>query len=174
MSKANGYPALQEAYKAEINRQAESISAIMGLAPVFVSYIGSDCRYKVVSRHYLEYFGRTLEQIVGKEMREVIGEEAWQQVAPAIHRALQGEVAKFQAQFHVPGRGARWSEGVYTPDIDTTGQVQGVVICVSDITELRRHERSLGDDASFYRSIFDFREPLISKPILKPKCFFAS
>jgi PAS domain S-box-containing protein len=127
----------------------------MRLAPAFISYVGPDHRYKVVSEHYLEYFGRPLDQIIGKEMREVIGEEAWQQVAPSMQRAFQGQASDFQAHFHVPGRGARWSKGTYTPDIDSNGQVRGVVACVTDITEQKRYERSLRDIDSFYRSIFE-------------------
>ncbi len=133
----------------------EQLQAIIDLTPTFISYVGTDGRYRLVSKHYLNYFGRSLEQILGKEMREVIGEVAWQQVAPAMEQALSGQVAHFEAQFPVPGLGMRWSAGTYTPDIDADGTVQGVVIFVKDITDQKLYERALKEKDAFYHSIFE-------------------
>jgi PAS domain S-box-containing protein len=167
MKKAHSHPAPPAAHAAELHGQSDLLTAVLGLAPAFISYVGLDCRYKLVSRHYLAYFGRPLDQIIGKEMREVIGEEAWTQVAPSIQRALQGETSHFQAQFQVPGRGARWSQGTYTPDFDSAGAVRGVVVCVNDITEQKRYEQSLKDKDAFYRSIFE--SPGIANIEAEPK-----
>jgi PAS domain S-box-containing protein len=144
-----------EHYIAQLSEQSDLLSTVMGLAPAFISYVGLDSRYKLVCRHYLDYFGRPLNQIIGREMREIIGEDAWQQVSPAMQRALQGHTTEFQAHFHVPGRGERWSKGIYTPDIDKAGNVRGVVVWVNDITDQKRYERSLSDSDAFYRSIFE-------------------
>jgi PAS domain S-box-containing protein len=133
----------------------KQLQAIIDLTPTFISYVGTDFRYRLVSRHYLNYFGRSLEQILGKEMREVIGEIAWKQVAPAMQQALGGRVAHFEAEFPVPGLGMRWSQGTYTPDIDADGIVQGVVIFVKDITDQKLYERALKEQDAFYRSIFE-------------------
>jgi PAS domain S-box-containing protein len=109
----------------------------------------------MVGKRYESYFGLSSDKIIGKEMREIIGEIAWGQVGSEIQRALAGETVGFQAQFPVQGIGMRWSQGTYTPDIDANGEVQGVVVCVTDVTERKLAEQSLKDKDAFYRSIFE-------------------
>ncbi len=142
-------PSLQQVSLEARTGRSRELHAIMDLTPAFISYVDTDYRYRMVSKYYESYFGRPLEQILGKEMRQIIGEVAWQQVAPAMEQALGGRVAHFEAQFPVPGRGMRWSQGTYTPHIGTDGTVQGVVIFVKDITEQKHSERALKEKDAF-------------------------
>lgn len=145
----------QDVSSKAIQQHDVPVQAIMKCAPVFLSYVGRDGRYRIVSKHYESYFNRPVAQIIGREMREIIGEVAWKQVAPAMERAFAGTTESFQAQFPVPGLGLRWSQGTYTPDIDANGDVRGVVICVTDVTDRKLAEQSLKDKDAFYRSIFE-------------------
>ena len=63
------------------------VRAIFETIPTFVSYLDPSCRYRAVSKHYESLFLRPRSEIIGREMREIVGEATWRQVAPAMARA---------------------------------------------------------------------------------------
>lgn len=80
--------------------------------------------------------------MVGRTIREVIGEEAYAVVGPQIRQALQGRRVDFEVE--IPYRaGARWMACTYVPEVDQSGQVRSFVAVIQDTTDRKMSELAL-------------------------------
>ena len=91
------------------------------------------CRF--ANKRYAEFFGLSVEQILGRHLREVVGEDVFWEIEGHLARALQGHAVTYQ-RIHQPARGeARHTEVKLLPHFGEQGKVLGVFSVMSDITE---------------------------------------
>jgi PAS domain S-box-containing protein len=98
-------------------------------------------RYVWVSRGYAAWIGRTAEEIAGRAIQEVIGEEGYEDIRPLIERVLSGESVEYTTQVQFIGPGKRWIRAVYVPTYSNAQEVDGWIGVVMDITEEKRTEK---------------------------------
>jgi len=126
--------------KAEESEQR--LRSITDSIPALIGYIDRERRYRFNNRYYETWLGRPLAQITGRLLTDVIGAEAYRNVAPNLDRAFRGERVDFDVE--VPGAGGtRFVHGSYIPDIDASGEVIGVYTSSTDVTPLKEVERQL-------------------------------
>jgi PAS domain S-box-containing protein len=118
---------------------------IMDTAPALISYIDADFRYCRVNRSYETWFNARAEDLQGRQVREVLGEEAWKAVQPFMERALAGETVTYERELPYRAGGPRWVQVTYTPDLDAAGRARGMVVHVVDIADRRRAEAEILD-----------------------------
>jgi PAS domain S-box-containing protein len=128
---------------------------ITDAVPALISYVGSDERYRFVNKRYLEWFGVPQEEIVGKKMRSIVGNRAYQTFKPYIDEALSGVSSSFDSWAHYKGAGRRYVHVSYVPDIDQNGKTLGFHVLVTDLTELRRSEDLLRSSEERMRILSD-------------------
>jgi PAS domain S-box-containing protein len=126
-----------------LRRSEQQLVTVSNAVPALISYIDAEGRYRFCNRTYTEWFGVAAEDIVGRSMAEVLGDQAWQAIEPHMQAALGGETADFEVEARYMHGGTRWIHAIYTPDRDTHGRVVGVVVMVSDITARKRAEEAL-------------------------------
>ncbi|HEU4537015.1 MAG TPA: PAS domain-containing protein [Polyangiaceae bacterium] len=109
--------------------------------PLLVSYVTADERYGLINQAYRDWFGRPPEELVGRTLREVIGEAAYAVLSPYVRRGLAGERISFE-QHGVPYRlgGERDVRYTFVPQRDREGAVEGYVALLEDVTARRRLE----------------------------------
>jgi PAS domain S-box-containing protein len=124
-------------------------------SPVLIAYIGADLRYKFVNKPYAERFGLQPEEVVGKTMRELIGEEAFASVESYVNVALGGEHVEFEVE--VPFLEIRSSSiwASYDPEFDEEGRVIGFVLTGIDITERKQAEEWISVEKQFSDMVVD-------------------
>ncbi|WP_235209269.1 transporter substrate-binding domain-containing protein [Methylobacter sp. BBA5.1] len=132
-----------DAARREAEKAHDLLRVTMDNAPALMSYIDRECRFRRANRNYELWFGYTPEQVCGRHMREIVGEEAWQAISPYIQRVLAGERVAFERLVTLPNIGPRWVHATYSPDFDAEGRVQGFVVHVLDISERKRAEEAL-------------------------------
>ncbi len=119
----------------------EQLRLITDALPVLVSYIDTQDRYRFNNREYEEGTGRSRAGLIGKTVREVMGDEAHDLLAPHICRVIKGERLSFESTLTHNRLGKRTIEVDYIPDLSETGEVRGFVVLASDITESKKaHE----------------------------------
>jgi PAS domain S-box-containing protein len=70
-----------------VRRSREQLQIVSDNTPALISYVDRECRYRWCNRAYTSWFGLPAEQVVGRPMREVLGEEAWQTIGPRVAAA---------------------------------------------------------------------------------------
>lgn len=151
----------------DLSVKAERVHRIIDTAPVYISYVDREFRFQIVSQHYVDIFRRPREQLIGRAVRDVLGDAVWSKVAPHYERAMEGETMSFEFDGPFEGLGVRSMSVRYTPDIDSQGRVRGVMTVVRDITEQKIAEKLLKDsdrrkDEFLATLAHELRNPLAS------------
>ncbi|MBA3512512.1 PAS domain S-box protein, partial [Sphingomonas sp.] len=130
--------------------------ALADVLPVMTAYIDREQRYRFLNKPLADWFERPRSEILGRTLREVLGEDAYALREPLIAAALAGERQYFASDFNHPTRGPLAVQTNYVPWFEggiAGGEVKGVVIVVADITEQRVSERALRESEARFRRI---------------------
>jgi two-component system CheB/CheR fusion protein len=100
---------------------------------VATTRVRRDRRFLWVSPAYARWAGRPAAQLVGRDMREVLGERVMRSLEPFVARVLAGEQVQFERVVDLPGLRRRWINWVYTPTVDRSGAVDGWVSTGFDV-----------------------------------------
>lgn len=88
-------------------------------------------------------FGLTPEEIIGKPIVDIIGNEAFETIRPHIEKVLRGERVVYEVEIPYKGAGTRSMLVEYNPERDRHGEVAGWLATILDITERKRAEEAL-------------------------------
>jgi PAS domain S-box-containing protein len=110
--------------------------------PGLVGYWDSELRCRFANIAYLDWFGRSREQMEGMGMQELLGEAVFQQNTPYINAALKGESQTFERILTKVDGSKKCTLAHYIPDVDH-GMVRGFIVLVTDITELKQAQIAL-------------------------------
>ena len=92
-----------------------------------------DARLVFCNDHYLSWAARPAEQLLGRSLQELFGDNAWAAAAPAFALAFDGQTVSYQRQLmHGPTPG-RWIRIQVFPDVDASGSVEAVFTIATDI-----------------------------------------
>ena len=125
-------------------RQSQTeLQLIINAMPILISYVDREERFRLNNSAYLDWYGLTPQELYGKTVREVLGEEAYAARAEQIADALAGKPCSFTVQAnHRDGR-PRHSLINYLPRRGSDGSVNGFYIFVIDETERKKTEEAL-------------------------------
>jgi PAS domain S-box-containing protein len=129
------------------------ILAVADMLPVMVAFVDRDLRYRFMNKPMADWFERPRQEILGKTVREMLGEEAFAHREPLLAAAMAGERKFFAVDFNHPTRGSLAVQTNYMPWADSSGEVLGLIILVQDVTEQRAAERALRESEERFRRI---------------------
>ncbi len=117
-----------------VEANAQRLKLLTDALPVLIGYLDRDRRYQFTNKAYEAWFNQPAEALLGRPVREVAGEVAYQNISPYIDRALAGERVGFAA--HMPFRAdfVKHIQTDYIPDVQH-GEVLGFYTLVTDVTE---------------------------------------
>ena len=138
-------------YSIERQRLEAERRKLTDAVPALISHIDANYRYIFGNRTYEQWFGLNQEHIVGKHVREVLGETVWQKLRPYMELALSGEQVFHEDEFFYQHGGSRWVNVSYTPDRDERGQVRGFIVLAQDISLSKRAEKERELSVEFLR-----------------------
>jgi PAS domain S-box-containing protein len=87
--------------ESEIERQ---LRLVTDNVRVGIAHCDTEGRYKFVNRHWAERRCLTLEQVVGKSIPEVLGEENWATFEYHFRECLAGKAIEFELEVDFPYR----------------------------------------------------------------------
>ena len=125
-------------------RQSQTeLQLIINAMPILISYVDHEERFRLNNAAYLDWYGLTPQELYGRTIREVIGEEAYFLRAPYIAEALAGRPCSFS--LYTPHRDGSIRHALmnYLPRHGADGAVNGFYIFVIDETERKKTEEAL-------------------------------
>src|SRR5438552_10174697 len=132
-------------------KEAE-LEEIINRTPFMLTRCSRDLRYRFVSRAYAQMLGRTPEEIAGKPIVEIMGEEGLKTISPYLEKVLKGHTVEYEAEVSFRGVGAPWLYSVYTPDRDAKGNVVGWFASITNITRRKSAELALQESKELLKA----------------------
>jgi len=125
-------------------RQSQTeLQLIINAMPILISYVDSEERFRLNNAAYLDWYGRTPQELYGRTIREVIGDEAYALRAKHIAKALNGKTCRFSIKTRHRDGSSRHALMNYLPRHGPDGAVNGFYIFVIDETERKKTEDAL-------------------------------
>ncbi|MBC7414416.1 MAG: response regulator [Herminiimonas sp.] len=110
------------------------MGSLLDHVPGMVAYWTADLRCAFANEHYLEWFGRSKEQMRSITMQELMGPALFAKNEPMIRAALRGERQQFERTLTKQSGDLSYTVAQYIPTLNN-GVVRGFLALVSDATE---------------------------------------
>lgn len=102
--------------------------------PTMIAHCDPQRRYKFVNLPYAQLFGRLPADLLGKHMRELVGEAVYAEADPSIVSVLTGQRVEHDVELRESTGSRQTLRAIYEPELDADGQVVGFVVALVDIS----------------------------------------
>jgi len=113
---------------------AQRLRLLTDALPVLIGYLDQERRYQFANHAYRHWFNIDPAALLGRKVRDVVGEQAYAATAGYMDRALAGERLSFEARMPYREDFVKHIKTDYIPDFQN-GEVRGFYTLVTDITE---------------------------------------
>ncbi len=122
-----------EARKA-VEASAKQLRLVTDSLPVLIGYLDKERRYQFTNKAYEKWFPIKAEDLIGRYVRDVVGEQAYNNTSGYMDRAMAGEQLDFEAEMPYREGFTKHISTSYVPDVQD-GEVKGFYTLVTDVTE---------------------------------------
>jgi len=122
---------------------AEELRLFADNVPAMTVSYDENLRCRFANKAYAEFFGFTVENILGKHLREVAVEEVYRGIEDHFAQVLRGHPVTYQRTLKLPNGASRYFEVRLLPHIGEHGQVLGCFGVITDITEHKLAEERI-------------------------------
>jgi diguanylate cyclase (GGDEF)-like protein/PAS domain S-box-containing protein len=131
------------AAESALDRSRQRLQSLIDGIPAMVAHVDTQQRYTFANSTIGRLLQRDPQDIVGKTMREVRGDAAYESIAAHVQAALRGQSQTFESSAEL-GDGRRIAyQASYVPEFGADGRVTGFYSLTTDITALKHAEREL-------------------------------
>ncbi len=131
------------------------LQTVLDNLPAMVGYWDRDLRNVIANRAYVDWFGKTPDELKGTHIRDLLGPELFAVNEPFMARALAGEAQHFDREIPTPAGSVRYSQASYLPDVAGDGRVSGFFVLVTDVTARVHAERLLAQEQEHTQQLAD-------------------
>jgi PAS domain S-box-containing protein len=107
-----------------------------------LGFWSTELRCQFANSAYLEWFGRTEEQMIGLHIKDVLGETLFKKNEPYMLEALKGEKQDFEREITRPDGTKGFTLAQYIPSVEN-GAVTGFFAVITNITAIKKAEDQL-------------------------------
>lgn len=117
--------------------KAELLDLISRSAGATMAVVDRSLVVIYVNEEYSRWFGTTPQQLIGKTIVEVYGEQDTARFMPFVERVLRGERVQYQRMLHTPYGVDEWRTICMTPWHNAQGAIDGFIATALDVHELQ-------------------------------------
>ncbi len=136
-----------------LQRSEDRLRIVADSLPARIVYIDRDLRLGFSNRSYRDRYGLADEDISGRDLREVIGDEIFETVRRYIDVALSGRPVSFERKERLPSGKTAHLHSAYAPVFDAQGNVEGFYALITDVSEQKRVAEALESSEQRFRSL---------------------
>ncbi|MHC4641096.1 MAG: PAS domain-containing protein [Planctomycetota bacterium] len=136
----------------KLKESEEKYRLLIENADALIAFLDVEGRFLFLNSQAAMYLGIKAKDIIGKSIYEIMPEEADFHMQRLTKIMNERKRTIFEDLLKLP-YGQRWFSSNIQPVIDQDGNVRGVQIISTDITERKRAERELQESESKFRSI---------------------
>jgi PAS domain S-box-containing protein len=134
-----------------IRERERQLTLITDSLPGPVSRVSREGRYLFVNLAFANYFGRKVDDVLGRTQLEVFGPQRMARAQPHIDRALAGERVSYEVSAYTAAGELMHSIVSLVPDPGADGASGGHIAVVTDITQRRIAEERLQKREALFR-----------------------
>ncbi len=138
----------------EVRHNERFISTLAHNMPGMVSHWTKNLNCDFANKEYLNWFGKTAEEVKYATPQDIIGEDLFKQNKPFMEAALLGKAQSFERKIPRPDGTTMYVWSQYIPDM-VGNCVEGIFVVVLDITERKHAELALAEFATHTQAILD-------------------
>lgn len=135
--------ALVLAKQTDLTASRRLLRKLIDELPILIAMMDLEGNYLIVNRKYQEVFNLEINEIEGKNSKEILGEELYNKRMPLFQRCLEGKESILNYSIKLPSGKVMESYGKYLPMFDEDKLVTGVLVYVTDVSMLREAEEKL-------------------------------
>lgn len=135
---------ITERKKAEeaLKASEAQLRLITDALPVLIAYVDKQERYRFNNKAYENWFKLSRNDIIGKTVKEVVGEKAYAPLKDQIEKALSGENFYYEASLPYKDAGKKFVAVNYIPHV-VNHEVLGYYTLINDISIQKEIQRAL-------------------------------
>ena len=126
-----------------LRRSEENMRLITDTVPALIAYFDSQEIYSYVNKGYADWFNCAKEDLLGRSILDVVGDEVYTDIARYVHQALQGQPVSYEYAMHHPGGRLVYARSELVPELDAQGRVAGCFVLSVNITDLKNAQAAL-------------------------------
>ena len=120
------------------------IRLVTDAMPALIAYVDAEERYRFVNEPYRQWLDRPVEEILGRQMGDLVTAELYDRRKDFVDRALAGEVVDFEVELTPSGtREPRYVHVSFVPHLGDERQSLGFFTLMQDITERRQADAAI-------------------------------
>jgi len=127
----------------KLRDSTEQLRLFADNVPVMTLSFDENLRCRFANKLFTEFFDLDAENIIGKHVREALGEEAYRGIEQHLAQALQGHPVTYQRTHTLQNGEIRYLEIKLLPHIGDQGKVLGCFAVTTDITEHKLTEERI-------------------------------
>lgn len=150
-----------------VKSKTNMLEMVTDNVPILISYVDENIRYQYVNNNYYRTYNKTESDILGRCVKDVMGEDNFAKIQSQVDQALSGEQVQYSLNQFTVGDVVKDYQVTYVPNKDECGTVKGFFALVYDITNLE-NARRIAEEAIELRTNFlantshELRTPLNS------------
>ena len=121
--------------------EMRQLRLVLDSLPAMIGYWDHGSRNVIANQAYVDFFGKSPDEIRGQHIRDLLGDELYALNLPYITRALAGEEQLFERTLIDQHGVTRYTQASYVPDV-VHGKVRGFYVLVTDVTARVQAERA--------------------------------
>lgn len=132
----------RRAAEAKLRETRDFFASTLDAMPVMVLYVNADGTVTYCNKQTAEWWRKPVEQIVGRQLIDLVDADYYQRLRPRIDAVLAGSVQTFTESSEISGRRVDWQVHCI-PERIADGPVRGFFSLMHDLSEVKRLEARL-------------------------------